>query len=104
MGEDVAVNDPRPLTPNRMDRYEPESIDDDSASTVRAEIVGAPRRVRSELVKLDGQILAHQDVVEALYPLIRSQEARRLLNRLHGGLEETHQLSRRITDSIERGG
>lgn len=94
-----------PFVRKPADRYEPESIDDDdSAPTARAEVIGAPRRIRSELVKLDGQILTHQDIVEALYPLIRSQEARKLLNRLHGGLEETHQLSRRITDAIEKGG
>lgn len=97
--------DSRPIVRRPEDRYEPEPTDEgDSPPPTKTEIVGAPRRVRSEMVKLDGQILAHQDVVEALYPLIRSQEARRLLNRLHGGLEETHQLSRRITDSIERGG
>lgn len=97
--------DPRPISRRPEDRYEPESIEDgDSAPTTRAEVIGAPRRIRSELVKLDGQILAHQDIVEALYPLIRSQEARKLLNRLHGGLEETHQLNRRITDSVEGGG
>lgn len=97
--------DSRPIARRPEDRYEPELIDDEgSAPATRAEVIGAPRRIRSELVRLDGQILGHQDLVEALYPLCRSQEARRLLNRLHGGLEETHQLSRRITDSIERGG
>lgn len=86
------------------DRYQPESIDeDDSAPAAKAEVLGAPRRIRSELVRLDGQILAHQDIVEALYAHVRGQEARKLLGRLHGGLEETHRLSRAITDAVERG-
>lgn len=96
--------DSRPIVRRPEDRYEPEPVDDDGTPTpVRAEVIGAPRRIRSELVKLDGQILGHQDIVEALYPLIRSQEGRRLLNRLHGGLEETHKLSQQITQAVERG-
>lgn len=85
------------------DRYEPDAVDNDEPSPAKTEIVQAPRRVRSALVKLDGQILAHQDLVEALYPLIRGRDARKLLNQLHGGLEETHRLSRQISDAVERG-
>lgn len=76
---------------------------EDSPEPVATEIVRAPRRVRAQLVQLDGQILGHQDTVEELYAFVPGSEGRRLLNRLYSGLEQTHCLLQKTTDAVERG-
>ena len=63
----------------------------------------APRKVRAQLVQLDGQILASQEIVEDLYAFVRDPNGRKLLGRLYGGLEESHQLLQKTADAVERG-
>ena len=76
---------------------------DAPAASPMVEIVRAPRRLRGQLVKLDGQILELQDLAEDLFGYVRDPNARRLLGRLYGGLEESHQLLQRTADAVERG-
>lgn len=82
---------------------EPSTMDDQPAPQPTMEVVRAPRRVRAQLVQLDGQILAHQDIAEELYAYVRDPNGRKLLGKLYGGLEETHQLLQRTCDAVERG-
>jgi hypothetical protein len=64
----------------------------------------APRRLRSQLVAIDGLLLAHQDDVETLFGLVSGGDARDLLRRLYGGLEETHRQLQAALRAVERGG
>jgi hypothetical protein len=64
----------------------------------------APRRLRSQLVAIDGLLLAHQDDVETLFGLVSGGEAREVLRRLFGGLEETHRRLEAALRAVERGG
>ena len=83
----------------------PRPLDDDRAPVLAAgdERIAAPRKVRSQLVALDGRILTLQDIVEDLYSLVRDPNARKLLGALHGGLEEAHETIQRTAQTVERG-
>jgi hypothetical protein len=87
------------------DRPVPLKVEDDAdvPALVRVETV-QPRAVRSQLVALDGRVLAHQDAAEGLLPHIRSQEGRKQWRVLHGEIEETHKLLQGLLRAVERGG
>lgn len=63
-----------------------------------------PRRVRSQLVALDGRVLAHQDHAEDLFEHVTSTEGRTILRRLYTGLEATHDLLRIALKTVDGGG
>lgn len=64
---------------------------------------GHPRRVRSQLVALDGRVLAHQDHAEDLFEHVTSDAGRTILRRLYTGLEATHELVRLTIKNVEGG-
>lgn len=77
---------------------------DDAPALARVETV-QPRAVRSQVVALDGRVLAHIDAVEGLYDYLPlGGDGRRLLRSLHGALEVSHTLAQGLLRSVERGG
>lgn len=90
-------NDPTPVRLRQEDR-----ADDAPTPAARVE-TNEPRRVRSQLVAIDGRVLGHQDDAERLFAYVSDRDGRAILRALFSGLEETHELLGQALDAVKRG-
>lgn len=76
---------------------------EEAAGSLALVEVIVPRRVRSQLVAIDGGLLDVLDTIEELFRHVPGDQGRRLLRRAYSRLEALHGDAQRALSAVERG-